>query len=444
VIRVLVVEDDKLARKGLIHAMPWAEYGMVVVGEASSGQAALDFLAANEVDLALTDFAMPGMSGAELMREARRRFPALRFAVLTFHQELEYAQEAFRLGALDYIAKVQLEKEGFDEVLGRIRDRYLEEALMARPEQGGGGEGRLPGRLVRDGAYALLSLEEGREAEWVRASGAGGKGAWAEIGDGAWLWTPRDAASDGGAEPEGAAELASSVRDREGWALLELTGLAGEERARVASSIRAYRATGLFYDYGSGPSFIRKSLAELEAAAPAAGEEELESIEREALAFDWIGDPEVFARMVGRMRGARPPAAKLSRLLVEIEGDWNRIFCPIASMRARAPEPLGSWREAEAWLAGLRDSAESGNRRLGYAGKVVACVMRAARIVEAELGGPLLALDVARRVNMSRGYFCRCFKDLTGRPFNDYLQRARVERAKLLLLHTDAPLSQVA
>ncbi|WP_408892061.1 response regulator [Paenibacillus taichungensis] len=122
-IKVLIVDDDQLVRKGLMLAMPWAAFDMKVVGEAGNGERALEFLSENHVDLLITDLAMPVMSGIELIRTARKQFPDLPIAVLTLHQDFEYIQEALRLGAIDYIAKVQLEKEHFDEVLGRIHDR---------------------------------------------------------------------------------------------------------------------------------------------------------------------------------------------------------------------------------------------------------------------------------------------------------------------------------
>ena len=62
-IKVLVVDDDKLVRKGLIAAMPWNEFNMEVVGEANNGKNALKFLENNAVDLILLDLSMPIMSG---------------------------------------------------------------------------------------------------------------------------------------------------------------------------------------------------------------------------------------------------------------------------------------------------------------------------------------------------------------------------------------------
>ncbi|UKS28733.1 response regulator [Paenibacillus sp. HWE-109] len=134
-IKVLIVDDDKLVRKGLISAMPWNRFDMEVVGEASNGEKALEFLAANAVDLLLTDLAMPVMSGIELLKIVRKQFPHIYTVVLTFHQDFEYIQEVLRLGAIDYIAKVQLEKEIFDEVLGRIHKRILEEQKQVPPPQ---------------------------------------------------------------------------------------------------------------------------------------------------------------------------------------------------------------------------------------------------------------------------------------------------------------------
>lgn len=121
--KVLVVDDDKLVRKGLIAAMPWEKHGLAVVGEAGNGELALDFIRRNPIDLLVTDLAMPIMSGIELMRTVHKEFPHIGVVVLTFHQDFELIQEALRLGAIDYIAKVQLEVEQMDDVLARIMAR---------------------------------------------------------------------------------------------------------------------------------------------------------------------------------------------------------------------------------------------------------------------------------------------------------------------------------
>ncbi|MCK9857522.1 MULTISPECIES: response regulator [Paenibacillus] len=122
-IRVLIVDDDKLARKGFISIMPWSNHGMVVVGEAANGAKALEFMEQHEVDLMFVDLSMPVMSGMELLQVTRQRFPGLRSVILSFHEEFENVQTAYRMGVLDYISKVRLESEDDEQILKRIQQQ---------------------------------------------------------------------------------------------------------------------------------------------------------------------------------------------------------------------------------------------------------------------------------------------------------------------------------
>ena len=58
-LKILIIDDDALTRKGIRMLMPWASHNMEIVGEASNGKLALDFLHENEADLALVDLDMP-------------------------------------------------------------------------------------------------------------------------------------------------------------------------------------------------------------------------------------------------------------------------------------------------------------------------------------------------------------------------------------------------
>lgn len=154
-IDVLIVDDDQLVRKGLMLAMPWDRFDMRIVGEAGNGEKALEFLSENHVDLLITDLAMPVMSGIELIRTTRKLYPDLPIAVLTLHQDFEYIQEALRLGAIDYIAKVQLEKERFEEVLGRIHDRIQADRRKRFNDEA----------TMESGKDALFYGEQGKETQ---------------------------------------------------------------------------------------------------------------------------------------------------------------------------------------------------------------------------------------------------------------------------------------
>ena len=73
--KVLVVDDDKLARKGLISIMDWKKYGFEVVGDVQNGRKALEFLKDNEVDIVFTDIDMPEIDGIELMKMCKKEYP---------------------------------------------------------------------------------------------------------------------------------------------------------------------------------------------------------------------------------------------------------------------------------------------------------------------------------------------------------------------------------
>ena len=87
-LKVLVVEDEELIRKGIVLAVDWAALDCVVVGEASNGEEALDAVERLSPSLIITDLKMPRMDGIEMLRRLR-----------------DYAQSALRLGAVDFLLK---------------------------------------------------------------------------------------------------------------------------------------------------------------------------------------------------------------------------------------------------------------------------------------------------------------------------------------------------
>ena len=109
-IRVYIVEDEKLVRRGIIGLIDWAKYGMEVVGDAGSGEEAIGFLRRESVDLLFSDMEMPGLSGIEFLKKAKETAPDIQIIVLTMHQEFELIQQALRVGVLDYITKAQIER----------------------------------------------------------------------------------------------------------------------------------------------------------------------------------------------------------------------------------------------------------------------------------------------------------------------------------------------
>ena len=74
-VRILVVDDHTVVRKGLCALLSAEKYGIDVVGEATDGRDAIDKSRALAPDVILLDLAMPGMGGLEAIPAIRRDHP---------------------------------------------------------------------------------------------------------------------------------------------------------------------------------------------------------------------------------------------------------------------------------------------------------------------------------------------------------------------------------
>jgi DNA-binding NarL/FixJ family response regulator len=138
--RVLLADDHRLVRAG-IRSLLEAIEGIEVVGEADSSEQALQLLSEARPDLLLTDIAMAGMNGLELLRLARAELPALRVIVLSMHASNDYVSEALRAGASGYLLK----DAAASELRGAIETvtsggTYLSPVLSARLIESAGGK----------------------------------------------------------------------------------------------------------------------------------------------------------------------------------------------------------------------------------------------------------------------------------------------------------------
>lgn len=127
-IRALLVDDEKLAREELAYLLrdfPEVE----IAGTGDNGLDAVQLIESLEPDLVFLDVQMPGLDGLGVIRKLREKDIPLPYFVLATAYD-QYAVEAFRLEALDYLLK-PVEKERLAESIGRAR-RYMEG--VASPE----------------------------------------------------------------------------------------------------------------------------------------------------------------------------------------------------------------------------------------------------------------------------------------------------------------------
>ncbi|RIE01614.1 response regulator [Cohnella faecalis] len=120
---VLIVEDEDVQREFLRMQIPALDSRFVIAGEAVDGREALDFLSRREVDLLVTDIKMPVMNGLELCREAYAKYPRMRIVILSGYEEFEYARQALKYKAEQYLLK-PLAREAMRRVLAQVADHF--------------------------------------------------------------------------------------------------------------------------------------------------------------------------------------------------------------------------------------------------------------------------------------------------------------------------------
>ena len=99
---ILIIEDEAKMRRLLELNLGDDGFKTLSAGDAQTG---LKLLAAEPVDLVLTDLKLPGMSGLELLQAAKQNNPALPVVVMTAFGSVETAVEAMKAGASDYVLK---------------------------------------------------------------------------------------------------------------------------------------------------------------------------------------------------------------------------------------------------------------------------------------------------------------------------------------------------
>lgn len=120
--KVVVVEDEALVRRGIVLTVDWAGVDCAVVGEAADGMEGLEVIRESQPDLIITDIKMPRLDGLEMVRRLREEGNRARVILLTAYSDFSYAQAAVKLGAVDYLLK-PFEDGALEEAITRLRDR---------------------------------------------------------------------------------------------------------------------------------------------------------------------------------------------------------------------------------------------------------------------------------------------------------------------------------
>jgi DNA-binding NtrC family response regulator len=121
-IRTLLVDDENEFLEPLVKRLRRRK---IDVRTAASGEAALEMLAAEPVDVVVLDVRMPGMDGIQTLREIKARDAQVEVIMLTGHASIEVAVEGMELGAFDYLMKPM----NIDELVYKLQDAHKRKQL---------------------------------------------------------------------------------------------------------------------------------------------------------------------------------------------------------------------------------------------------------------------------------------------------------------------------
>ncbi|MBK9290719.1 MAG: response regulator transcription factor [Bacteroidetes bacterium] len=129
-VHILIADDHKLFAEGLaalIATIPETENA----GIAGSALEALSILRSRKVDLLISDIQMPGMSGLDLVKEVKQKFPDVKVLVVSMYCEPEVVEEIFDAEAEGYILKDATYQE-FSSAIRQILDNgtYFSNKVM--------------------------------------------------------------------------------------------------------------------------------------------------------------------------------------------------------------------------------------------------------------------------------------------------------------------------
>lgn len=121
-IKVMVVDDHDIVREGLRQILEISS-DVKVIGEARNGLDCLEQLDRLSPDIIFMDIQMPGISGIETTRLARKKKPGARVIILTIYHDAEFVTEAIQAGAIGYVLKT-VGKDELHKIIRHVMDNH--------------------------------------------------------------------------------------------------------------------------------------------------------------------------------------------------------------------------------------------------------------------------------------------------------------------------------
>ncbi len=127
--KMMIVEDEPLARFGIKNTVNWAQYGIKIVAEACNGREGFELAKLHHPDIIITDVKMPFVNGLEMIKMIRDANITSEFVILSGYGEFEFARVAIENQVVNYLLKPVSNEELVDTVLKVIEKLKTQEVV---------------------------------------------------------------------------------------------------------------------------------------------------------------------------------------------------------------------------------------------------------------------------------------------------------------------------
>jgi YesN/AraC family two-component response regulator len=118
-LKMLIVEDERAAREGLVDFWDWNSLDIEIVGAACDGIEGLELAQSLRPDIIITDIKMPVLHGLDMSKQIKEFLPNVKIIILSGYDDFKFAKEAIGFGANEYILK-PVEEEGMLLAINKV------------------------------------------------------------------------------------------------------------------------------------------------------------------------------------------------------------------------------------------------------------------------------------------------------------------------------------
>ena len=449
---ILLVDDEPAVLQSLSAALDWSEYGFSQIHTANSAKEALSIMEKKPIDLIILDIQMPGMTGLEMLKKIRSRYPGTHCILISAYSKFEYAKEALQLNVENYLLK-PVDIAELHETVTRAAENIRKAAssshnLFERNLLDRWLHGRISNdELLEHSQYTHYNVLMRRYyAVIVRLAGRAAAVLHTLISS-----LPRDFAAY------------SLNTDSDTGVLLfgghDISDVYIEEAA--GSLVAAH--PDILIICGScamGSNDVCKSFTDAASAleyarlAGYSGYISFDRINRHLLS-------PALAAQLNDMLQLTPSESRVHEFIyritdenTEFQGDYQDLYARICLTMAELPEesdpnapplpPLSAPYTRENFERQLTDAILSVNSRQKCSRNYSPIIQRVMRYIQDNLGGSISIKHFCEQTNMNPTYIGRLFREELGMYFSEYVSNLRINRAKLLLESTSYSVSDIA